>query len=221
MSTSVQTTTNYLSSSSSSTSTSTTTKNDIGKDAFMKMLIAQLQNQDPLNPMDGTEFAVQLAQFSSLEQLQNLNTTMSSLPDYLGSFTNAQVANLIGDEATATGNVIAVNGSSTKINYNLPSDIAGGTISIYNSNGLLVDTISVGSQKTGVQSVTWNSDGQNTGNYTYEISAKDSSGNAVTVDSYLTGTVTGVSYKDNLSYLVINGKEVAFTDVLKINKTSN
>ncbi len=220
MSTSVQT--NYSNSSSSSSSTtSKTTSNDLGKDAFMKMLIAQLQNQDPLNPMDGTEFAVQLAQFSSLEQLQNLNTTMSSLPDYLGAFSNAQVANLIGNEATAEGNVIAVSGSSTKINYKLPSDIASGTISIYNSNGLLVDTLSVGAQKSGQQSFTWNSNGQDTGNYTYEISAKDKSGTSVTVDSYITGTVTGVSYKDNLSYLVINGQEVAFTDVIKINKKTN
>lgn len=220
MSTSVQT--NYLNSSGSSSSTTTKTKsNDLGKDAFMKMLIAQMQNQDPLNPMDGTEFAVQLAQFSSLEQLQNLNTTMSSLPDYLGAFSNAQVANLIGNEATAAGNVIAVSGSSTKITYKLPSAIATGTISIYNSNGLLVDKLSVGAQKSGQQSVTWNSDGQDAGNYTYEISAKDASGTSVKAETYINGTVSGVSYKNNLSYLVINGQEVAFTDVIKINKKTN
>jgi len=220
MSTSVQSTTNSLSSSSSSSTTSKST-GTIGKDAFMKMLIAQLQNQDPLNPMDGTQFASQLAQFSSLEQMQNLNTTMSSIPTYLGAFSNAQVANLIGNEATAKGNVLQVTGSSTKINYNLPSDIASGTISVYNSSGSLVNTIKIGSQKTGQQSAIWNSSGQSTGNYTYQIDAKDKSGNTVKVDTLINGTVTGVTYKNNASYLVINGQEVAFSDVTKINKASN
>lgn len=220
MGTNVQTVTSYLDTSYSSSATSTKTKNDLGQDAFMKMLIAQLRNQDPLNPMDGTEFAVQLAQFSSLEQLQKLNTTMSSLPDYLGSFSNAQVANLIGSEATASGNVLEVSGSATKISYKLPSAIAGATINIYNAGGLLVDTIQIGSQKSGEQSITWDSSGFNSGNYTYSINAKDQNGNAVKADTYINGVVSGVSYKDNLSYLVINGKEVAFTDVIKINKAT-
>jgi len=113
----------------------------------MKMMIAQLQNQDPLNPMDGTAFVAQLAQFTSLEQLQNLNDVMSALPDYLNNFSNAQMANLIGSEATAAGNVLNVTGSTTKISYQLPSDIQSGTVKIFNSNGALVDTVRIGSTK--------------------------------------------------------------------------
>lgn len=191
------------------------------KDAFMKMLLAQLKNQDPLNPMDGTAFVAQLAQFSSLEQLSNLNTTMSSLPGYLSQFSNAQMINLIGNEATATGNVIDVSGSSAKISYRLPSDIQSATISIYNSNGMLVDTVKVGSQKTGINSTTWNSSNQAPGSYTYEISATDKSGKEVTVDKLIAGTITGASFKDNKSYLTINGQEVAFSDVLSVKKTTN
>jgi len=204
--------------SSTATSTTSTAKNTMGKDAFMKMLVAQLQNQDPLNPMDGTAFVAQLAQFSSLEQLSNLNTTMSALPEYLGSFSNAQMANLIGNNATATGNVVEVSGSSAKITYRLPSNIQSGTIKIYNGNGSLVDTVKIGSQKTGLQSTTWNCSSQAAGSYTYEISATDSSGKEVTVDKMISGTITGVSFKDNLSYLNINGQEVAFSNVIAINK---
>lgn len=206
---------------STATSAVSTAKNALGKDAFMQMLIAQLKNQDPLNPMDGTQFVAQLAQFSSLEQLTNLNTTMGSLPSYLGNFSNAQMANLIGNEATAKGNVIAVSGSSVKIAYQLPSDIQSGTIKIYDSNGSLVDTVKIGSQKTGLQNTTWNCSNQNTGNYTYEVNATDSNGKEVTVDKMISGTITGVSFKDNLSYLTINGQEVAFSNVIAINKSSN
>ena len=104
-----------------------TTNNVMGQDAFMKMLIAQLKNQDPLNPMDGTEFAVQLAQFTQLEKLTNLNETMKVLPDYLSSFANAQTVNMIGNEAIARGDVIDVSSTSARINSNLPSAIAGAT----------------------------------------------------------------------------------------------
>ncbi len=205
---------------SNANSATTKAKNTLGKDAFMQMLIAQLQNQDPLNPMDGTQFVAQLAQFSSLEQLQNLNDVMGALPTSLGNATNAQMANLIGNQATAKGNAIAVSGSSAKISYKLPSDIQSGTIKIYNSNGTLVDTVKIGSQKTGMQSVTWNCSKQTAGNYTYEISATNSKGAAVTVDKIISGTITGVSFKDGTAYLTINGQEVAFSDVVSINKAN-
>lgn len=194
--------------------------NTIGKDAFLKMLIAQLQNQDPLNPMDGTAFVAQLAQFSSLEQLTNLNETMTALPTYLGQFSNAQMVNLIGNEAIANGNALTVSGSSTKITYRLPADIQSGTIRIYNSNGLLVDTVKIGSQKAGLQSKIWNSGSQSTGTYTYEINASDSKGQIVTVEKMISGAITGVSFKDGISYLTINGQEVAFSNVVTINKSN-
>lgn len=197
-----------------------TADNTLGKDAFLKMLIAQLQNQDPLNPMDGTAFVAQLAQFSSLEQLSNLNSTMGALPDYLSQFTNAQMVNLIGNNAIARGNGLTVSGSSTKITYSLPSDIQSGTIKIYNSNGLLVDTVNIGSQKAGLQSTVWNSSRQGAGNYTCEISATDGKGQVVTVEKMISGIIGGVSFKDGLSYLTINGQEVAFSNVVAINKTN-
>jgi flagellar basal-body rod modification protein FlgD len=202
------------------TSTTSTAKNTLGKDAFMKMMIAQLQNQDPLNPMDGTAFVAQLAQFSSLEQLQNLNNVMTSLPTYLGNFSNAQMVNLIGNEVTAAGNVINVSGSSAKISYRLPSDIQSGAIKIYDSNGSLVDTVKIGSQKTGLQSTIWNCSKQGSGNYTYEVSATDKTGAEVTVDKLISGAVTGVSFKNGSAYLTINGQQVAFSDVVAINKSA-
>jgi flagellar basal-body rod modification protein FlgD len=207
--------------STATTSASESNKNVLGKDAFMKMMVAQLKNQDPLNPMDGTAFLSQLAQFSSLEQMQNLNDTMTSLPSVMSNFSNAQMVSLIGTEATASGNVIHASGATAKINYQLPSDIQNGVIKIFNDEGSLVDTVAVGSQKAGLQNMIWNCSGKTAGTYTYEMTATGKNGAAVTVNSLITGSVSGVSYKNGDAYLTINGQEVAFSDIVAINKTTN
>ena len=89
--------------SSGNTVTSTTSlkTKDLGKDEFFKLLIAQLKNQDPLNPQDGSAFAAQLAQFSSLEQLTNINTALAAQNANYASLLNAQAVNLIGKEVSA------------------------------------------------------------------------------------------------------------------------
>ncbi len=196
-------------------------KNTLGKDAFLQMLVAQLKNQDPLNPMDGTAFVAQLAQFSSLEQLQNLNTAMGSLPAYFDTFANAQMSNLIGKEAVAEGNVIKVSGSSAKIGYRLPSDIQSGEIKIYNAGGVLVDTLKIGSQRGGLQNTTWNCSGQAAGDYTFEVAAEDKNGKDVPVDKLISGTVSGVTYQNGVPYLIINGIETAFSSVVAISQSKN
>lgn len=71
-------------------------KNTVTKDEFLKLFVTQLKNQDPLNPMDSTGFTTQLAQFSSLEQLTNINGGITSLLAYQNSQQNASAANLIG-----------------------------------------------------------------------------------------------------------------------------
>jgi len=206
----------------SATSTTTTkTKDIMGKDDFMKMLLAQLKNQDPLNPMDGKDFAVQLAQFTELEKLTNLNETMDSLPAYFKSFNNAQMVGMIGNDAVAKGNVISVTGAVTNVVFSLPSDIQSGAVKIYNENGLQVDSVEIGSKKTGINTITWNSEAVNQGNYTFEVSAVDNSGNPVTADTLISGIVTGASFKNDAAYLTINGQEVAFSTVTAINKSNN
>lgn len=205
------------------TSSTVTTKKDntLGQDAFMQMLLAQLRNQDPLNPMDGKDFAAQLAQFSSLQQLSNLNTTMSSLPTYLKAFSNAQMVGMIGNDAVAKGNAVTVSGSSTNISFSLPSDIQSGTIKIYNESGSQVGTADLGNLKSGINSIAWNTGSIAAGKYTFDITAKDASGKTVTADALISGKVTGTSFKNNEAYLTINGQEVAFSNVVAIKQLTN
>jgi flagellar basal-body rod modification protein FlgD len=200
----------------STTPTATSTTNALGEDDFLKMLLVELKNQDPLNPMDGKDFAAQLAQFSSLQQLTNLNTTMSSLPTDIKSLNNAQMVNMIGMTATVNGNVINATGSTANVVFTLPSDIQSGTIKIYNSSGAQVATLPTGSLKAGMNSVTWNCGNNSTGNYTFDISATDKSGNQVTPSALMSGTVTGVSFNGGQAYLTINGQQVAFSDIVSV-----
>ena len=87
--------------SSASTASSSTPTDALGKDEFFKMLIAQLKNQDPLNPQDGAEFSAQLAQFSSLEQLTNLNKTLEAQGASYSALLNLQSVSMVGKEVEA------------------------------------------------------------------------------------------------------------------------
>lgn len=122
----------------------------MGKDQFLKLLIAQLQNQDPMNPMQGDQMASQLAQFSSLEQLQQINTTLSgqqsSSGALLGAIQATAAINTIGHTVTALGNQVQVGGANGQSTVTATVASAGtGTLHIYNSAGVEVGSRSLGS----------------------------------------------------------------------------
>jgi flagellar basal-body rod modification protein FlgD len=207
-----------VSSGTSSSSSSKAAAKTLGKDDFLKMLLAQLKNQDPLKPLDGTEFAVQLAQFSSLEQLNNMNTELKNLGLYQMTQGNAQAVSLIGKEITAaqSGN-FRVEDTSANLSYRLSQDARKVSVKIYDLNGKLVDTVESADQKAGLQTLQWNAGRYGKGGYTFEVSALDAAGNAVTADTMMTGTVTAVQFKDKTVYLTVNGQEIAFSDVISVN----
>ena len=91
-------------------------KTTLGKDDFLKLFVAQLENQDPLSPMESTEFTAQLAQFSSLEQLTNANQNLEYLLMYQSSMNNAEAVNFIGNTVKASGNSISRNGRGIQPN---------------------------------------------------------------------------------------------------------
>jgi len=192
-------------------------ENTLGKDDFFKMLLAQIQNQDPLNPMDGKDFAAQLAQFSSLERLGDINGQLETMNLYQASLNNAQSLNLIGKEVTAKGNVLKVEGESTDLTYSLSGDAKKVSIKIYDKAGDLVDTLEFGNQKEGRNSVVWDCNNVSKGNYTFDVSAINDNSEKVDVDTMTTGVVTGVAFKNGSSYLSINGQNIAFGDVISVN----
>jgi flagellar basal-body rod modification protein FlgD len=208
-------------SSTSSTSLSSSTQS-LGKDEFMKLLVAQLKNQDPLEPMDGTDFTAQLAQFSSLEQLQNLNDTLATQSVNQMTLGYTQAVNMIGKTAvTSSGNTVTANGQTAELNYNLASDAQNVTISIFNSEGNLIKTWDESAKTAGQNSTTWDCSNAKEGKYTYQITANDSSGQSVAVETMTTGLVTAVHFRDNQILVSLNGQEVPLSDIVEIKNPDN
>ncbi len=197
-------------------SAASTTGRVMGKEEFLKMLVAQLKNQNPLNPLDGTEFTAQLAQFSSLEQLQNVYAELKALSQRQASLNNSQLLGLIGREVTLKGNTFTASGAPVDLSYNLAQNANRVWVQIYDEQGGLVDTVTSSSQEAGANAVTWQNARGLAGNFTYEVTAVGPSGNAVSVFGTTRGVVTGVSYREDRPCLIVDGKEIPVSDVLSV-----
>ena len=204
---------------------STTTSTDesvLGKDDFLSLLVAQLQNQDPLNPSDSTEFTAQLAQFSSLEQLQNVNETLGNFEVYQSTLNNIQSAGFIGNTITATGETLAVSdGIADPIAINLDSDSASVYLQIYDRSGGYVTDIDAGSLDAGEHQIAWDGTDENgttvgDGTYSVSVMAVDVDGQPVSSTSYVTGKVTGIDYQSGQTMLLIGEQEIPISSVIRV-----
>ena len=201
---------------------SATRKSDLGRDEFMQLLVTQLQNQDPLNPADAQEFASQLAQFSSLEQLINMNSTLASVNDLQASINNAQAASFIGHNVLAYGrNAIVREGQASNLQFDLTDGAASVRVDIYNKDGNLVRTDKLGAIGSGPYTYEWNGKDDNgsplpDGSYTYSVTAETADKNIVTVNTYTTGKVEGVLFERGITYLKVNGSHLTLSDIVEI-----
>ena len=199
----------------------------LGKEDFLKLLVEQLKNQDPLNPMESTEFTAQLAQFSSLEQLTNMNENFEYLRLYQASINNAQAVNFMGKTVKASGDSINVkDGASNQLQFDLEGDAATVNIYIYDSSDNLVRTINCGSLDEGEQSIEWDGadeDGETVpdGTYTFEVSAADSGGETVEASTYMTVVVTGITFKNGNACLLAGDIEISMGDIIEVMESSD
>lgn len=198
------------------------TNKTLNKDAFLNLLIIQMQHQDPLEPMKNSDFLAQMAQFSGLEQLSNINSNLEFLQMYQASLNNTQAMSFIGKEIKASGNLIQLTGgTSSDIHYRLDNDAAVVKISIYDSDNNLVRIIQQGPQGSGEQVVQW--DGMNSGGnrltdgeYTFSVSAVDFKDNTVRTGTYIAGQVTGLTFEDNVTYLLVGTRKIALGEVIEV-----
>ncbi len=208
---------------SKATQTTSTAKNDImGKDDFLRLLVAQLQSQDPMNPMESTDFTAQLAQFSSLEQLQNINTSLGGIGTSQSVLTNSQAVSFIGKTITAIGDTIDVTGGQSQdLQFSLDADAVGSYLRVYDQQGNFIRQIETGGLATGQNSVAW--DGMDylggqvpDGTYSFEVEAIDELGNTVPSTQYMTGEVTGVHFQNGVAYLQCDNREIAMGNVVNV-----
>jgi len=199
-------------------------KKSLGKEEFLRLLVTQMQFQDPLKPMENTEFTAQLAQFSSLDQLSGINEGVKAFSDAQDGMNRGQAVNFIGKEVKASGNKVYAGGgaSPSVIGYSLNKDVSGITVNIYDQEGKDVRTIEIDPQGAGVHSVEW--DGKNNlgetvsqGEYTFSVTAKDAEGKSFDTLTNIAGVVTGVSFEAGTSYLLVSGIRVPLDHVTEVN----
>lgn len=198
----------------------------LGKDDFLELMITQLKYQDPLNPLDGTEYASQLAEFTSLEQLTNLNTSVKQSIDanyvLTQSINNALSANLIGKEVKIGSQNLVNNGENdVNIGYNLPVDAKTVTIKIFDQYGNVVKTFEENNITKGSSKLSWNfidNDGNKliNGVYSMQITATDFNDQPITVDSYITGLIDGIRFSENGTTMIVNSAEYSIADIIEI-----
>ncbi|SHJ21660.1 flagellar basal-body rod modification protein FlgD [Desulfatibacillum alkenivorans DSM 16219] len=204
-----------------SNATTESTGTSLGQEDFLQLLIAQLKNQDPLNPMEGTDFTAQLAQFSSLEQLFGIGDSLEEMLAIQSNNGTGDVGYLLGKVIVAEDDSLTVNGGlSSSANFTIEEDAAV-SISIFDSYGIEVKTINAGSLEAGTYSVGW--DGRDDsgvsvedGTYSYEVSAKDSSGLPVSTYTVVSGEVTGITYEYGAPYLLLGDQMVSAGSILEV-----
>ena len=197
------------------------------KDAFMKLMLAQMKNQDPTNPLKSHEMAAQLAQFSSLEQLQNINTTLGELQKGQKPQESFQALNFIGKGVSGdSAKVIRSKGDKDHdFTFNLNDDAKDVEIKVRNQEGEVVRSVQLHDMKKGENKWTWNGKGESgapspVGEYTFLIEAKASNGKKLFVKTDFDGVISGVSYSAEGPVLMVGNQTIKLKDVKKISDPS-
>lgn len=199
---------------------------EMGRDAFMKLLVTQLRHQDPLDPMDARETVTQLAELTGIEQLISIRDRMGALEVAMAGMGNTQAANLVGQTVTANADSVRIDDfGSGQVAFTLGDRAASATVTIRDASGEVIRTLDVGSASAGTQIVQW--DGLNlagdrvpAGRYQIEIEAKDADGKPVEASTRITGRVQEISYAHGYPELVIGDANVLLGDVLSISGAS-
>lgn len=211
------------SSSSASSTTDSSSTSSLGMDAFLQLLVTQLQYQDPLDPMDDKEFVAELAQFSSLEQLTEINSGIEDLTSLTQEQQLIGAVNFIGKTIEATGSAISLeDGEASSVSFTLTEDASTCLVNVLDSSGEIVRTVDLGATTAGEVEFQWDGkdyDGNtlDDGQYTVAVTATNEDGDVLTVTSTMTGTVEGIQQVSGTYYLDIGGgRYVAFTDITNV-----
>lgn len=195
---------------------------DANFDTFLKLLAAQLQNQDPLDPLDGTQFTEQIASFSALEQQIATNDHLEQLLKNQDYSQQSLAVGFIGKEVLASGNVATLANGSMEITYAIPEDAVSTVIEIYDGDGVKVKTID-GEVNAGQYALLWdgtddNGDPVADGNYKLKISSFDTEGVSVNPQTFVYKKVIGVRSdgEGGLFLGLSNGQEVSLSEAFTL-----
>lgn len=205
--------------------TSNSSSDMMGKEDFLTLLVEQLKNQDPMNPDDPSEFTSQLAEFSSLEQLQNLNESMESLAETQKQSDKFATMALIGKDITYTGGNFTFDGEPVSIGYQLDGQASSVTMSIQNENGSTVAVLHPTELNKGNHFIEWNGLNQEgdtfpEGKYKIVLQATaDGENTTIAASPLVRSQVTAVDFSGENGEAILNtyaGAEVNANSIISI-----
>jgi len=189
---------------------------------FLQLLTTQLQNQNPLDPLDTNQFTQQLVEFASVEQQVDMNTNMQTLISMQQTTQATSALQLVGSTVTVGGNSATLsNATSTPATWSLTAPTpATANITVTSSAGTTAYTGTL-ALNAGTQSFTWNGTGNNgqtwpDGTYTLSINATGANGQAVQVSTQVQGVVSGVNLTQNPPTLTVSGQNVQISQITSI-----
>lgn len=192
-------------------------------DTFLQLLTTQMQNQDPLEPMDSGEFTQQLVQFSGVEQSILTNRNLELMLGMLMANHSAAAVDYIGKQVSAETDGAVLAGGEARWTYELAGNATATAITVMDANGKLVYA-TTGELTAGTHEFVWNGE-DNAGNplpdgeYTIEVIATGADGAAVDATTSVSGIVDSVEMRDGEPYLVIGQTSVPLSSVVRVNET--
>lgn len=204
---------------------------EAGRDTFLRLLVAQLEHQDPLSPIENADFTAQLAQFSTLEQIEAMNKSLTALVSSQEALSNRQAnmqaASLIGKDVQVRNDTVQVkDGKWSSLTYTLPGNAVEVSINVFDQAGQLRQSLQKTNQAAGEHAVPrYGDDKQVTqlpdGSYRVQVMARDALGQSVPIDTMHQGRVEGVAYVDNQAHFLMGGRRVAFSDIIGIQESTD
>jgi flagellar basal-body rod modification protein FlgD len=210
--------------SSSSSSSSSSAANDLATQqiagnfqSFLQLLTTQLQNQNPLDPLDTNQFTQQLVEFAGVQQQLNTNSSLATLVSLQQTAQSTQALTFVGKTATVSGSTTTMTNSQASWNLDVPSNCTM-TVTISNGSGQTVFTGNYSATAGNGQPFTWNGKGNDgtqwpDGQYKLTATAQDSSGNNVAVSTDVEGVVSSVDLTQTPPMLTINGQTYTINQI--------
>ncbi len=194
---------------------------DVTQDRFMTLLVTQMKNQDPLNPLDNAQVTSQLAQLSTVTGIDKMNNTLETFMSSLQSSQSLQMSNLIGHDVLVKGNDISFDGTGGYFGVELPTSTDDLTITINDAAGNPIRQLTLGNQSEGIIPLSWDGYGDDgtqveAGNYSFSVSANVNDEpvavNALSLTQINSISTNGTGIKLNLN----NAESVTSADLKQI-----
>lgn len=196
------------------TSASSTSSMDVAQDRFLKLLVAQLNNQDPMNPMDNAQMTSQMAQINTVTGIQQVNDTLKSMAEQFTAMQVLQGSNMVGHEVLMEGNTLSIDNGSAGGAVNLAARAESVTIDVLSPGGQVIDSFNLGARDAGQHGFTWDaSDYSYSGNPTFKVTAT-LGGKAIDNTALTRATVQSVGSSNGaMTVQLQDGRSVAYSTI--------